>query len=214
MDLFYKEYDGCLCEVKGLNNSLLATGTFRQVNDDSVEVQDKGGRLPVLAMDSKVKLVLHSTRRSNVVLAGKVYHASETKLILTSMESFADREQRRFFRLNIDHSAILIIPPGLTDAQGQPLPAKLPIRVKDVSLCGFLFECERTLSVGEYMKLSMTLIHNELETMSIVIRREVEQPNGRLAYGCEVVDLSSRVESRLNAFVLEQQQRQIRRSRR
>ena len=102
----------------------------------------------------------------------------------------------------------------MPDANGEPLPAKLPVRVKDVSLCGLLFESDRPFSIGDEMRISMTMTHNELETLTIAVRREVPAQGAKKAYGCEVLDLSNRVEQRLNAFVLEQQQRQIRRSRR
>lgn len=209
-----KEYDGSICEVKGLNNSLLATGTVRVVNDEALEVQDNNGRLPVLAMDSKVKLIIHNANKGAKILSGKVYLSSAKALRLQEVESYTEYEKRRFFRLTIDHSATLLLPLGMQDANGELMPPKLPIRVKDVSLCGFLFECDRPLGLGDEMKISMTLTHNELETMKIAVRRVVEQRNGKIAYGCEVLDLSPRVESRLNAFVMEQQQRQIRRSRR
>lgn len=209
-----KEYDGSICEIKGLNNSLLASGSFRFITEEMVEVVDEGGHLPMLAMDSKLKLIVHSSRKGIQVLLGQVYLSNNTVLRLKIIESFTEYEKRRFFRQSIDHSATLLCPAGMTDANGEPMPAKQPVRVKDVSLCGLLLECPRPLSVGDEVKISMTLINNELETMTIDVRRVVERENGKCAYGCEVVGLTPRLEQRLNAFVMEQQRRQIRRSRR
>ncbi len=208
------DYNGSICEVKGLNNSLLATGSIRVISDEMLEVQDSGGHLPVLAMDSKVKLIVHHTKKGVQVLAGRVYISNEKALRLKDLQSYAEYEKRRFFRQTIDHSATLLLPAGMPDANGEPLPAKLPVRVKDVSLCGLLFESDRPFSIGDEMRISMTMTHNELETLTIAVRREVPAQGTKKAYGCEVLDLSNRVEQRLNAFVLEQQQRQIRRSRR
>lgn len=209
-----KEYDGSICEVKGLNNTLIATGTFRFITEEMLEVVDEGEHLPMLAMDSKVKIIVHNNHLGIKVLLGQVYLSNHSILRVKVVESFVEYEHRRFFRQSIDHSATLLSPAGMTDAAGEPMPAKLPIRVKDVSLCGLLMESRRPLSVGDELKVSMTLINNELETMKIAVRRIVEEKDGKNAYGCEVMDLSPRLEQRLNAFVMEQQRRQIRRSRR
>lgn len=35
-------YNDCVCEVKNLENNLIATGTLRAVSEDMLEVQDSG----------------------------------------------------------------------------------------------------------------------------------------------------------------------------
>lgn len=211
------QYNGSICEVKGLNNTLLGTGTFQWVDDDTVEAIDKSGGLPRLSSRARVKLIVHNSRLGIQVVAGKVYVSDVDILRIKELESFAEYEKRRFFRQNIDHSATLLIPEGMLKENGEPMPPRVPVRVKDVSLCGLLFESAYPFQVGDEMCISMTTVHNELETLKIIVRRIVELPNSRdnkKGYGCEVLELNRRMEQRLNAFVLEQQQRQIRRSRR
>ena len=82
------------------------------------------------------------------------------------------------------------------------------------SQCGLMFECENTFAVGDELQINMTLLHNELEVLHLIIRREVERPAGKKGYGCDIVDMSPRVEQRLTAFVMEEQQQSLRRSRR
>ena len=210
-----RECDGCVCEVKAVNNNLIATGTVRILPEEEhlLEIQDSGGHLPSLGLDTKVKLVIHLPQRLQV-LAARVYISTEKFLRVRDLESYAEYEKRRFFRLAIDHSATLMPPSGMRDKAGNRLPYRIPVRVKDLSLCGLLFETEREFSVGDEMRLTMTMVNNEMEVLNIAIRRELPGTNGQNAYGCEILRLSSLGEQHLSAYMLEQQQIQIRKSRR
>lgn len=207
-------YNDCVCEVKNLENNLIATGTLRAVSEDMLEVQDSGSHLPLLTLDTKVKLIIHNTEKGTQVLAGRVYISAPAMMRVRELESFAEHDHRRFFRLAIDHSATLIIPVGMTDKNGRRLPPKLPVRVKDLSLCGLLFESYQEFSIGDELRINMTMVRNQMETLRIVIRRELKRDRENVhAYGCELKELSPMTEQHVNAYVLEQQQLQIRKSR-
>ncbi len=210
------ECNGCICEVKSTNNNLIATGTVRVLPEEEhlLEVQDNGGHLPSLALDTKVKLIVHIPQGIQV-LAARVYISTEKFLRVRDLESYAEYEKRRFFRLAIDHSATLMPPSGMKDKSGNRLPPRISIRVRDLSLCGLMFVSTREFSIGDEMRVTMTMVNNELEVLNIAIRRQVpwDEP-GEHAYGCEILRLSSRSEQSLNAYMLEQQQIQIRKSRR
>lgn len=208
------DYSGCVCEIKGMNNNLIASGTIKPIGEDMLEVQDSAGHLPLLTLDTKIKLTVHHTDKGTQVLAGRVYISAPTMMRVRELESFAEYDNRRFFRMAIDHSATLIIPAGMKDKNGKRLPPKLPVRVKDLSLCGLMFESYQEFSVGDDLHLNMTMVHNQMESLHIVIRREITREGDTLhAYGCELKNLSSMTEQHVNAYVLEQQQLQIRKSR-
>lgn len=212
--LFSKENNGSTCEVKGLNNTLLGTGTLTTNTDGTLEVRDNAGHLPPLAPNTKVRLLIHARKGGTKVVEGKVNRSGDGVLRIGVTESVAEHEKRRFFRQSTDHSATLLSPRGMVDANGEEMPPKLPVRVKDVSICGLLIESPRELSVGDGLQVRMTLIDNELETISISVTRLVKQQDGKFFYGCEIVGVTPRLEQRINAFVLEQQRQQIRKSRR
>ena len=181
--------EGCICEVKGLNNNLITSGVVKVLGENLLEIQDEEGKLPSLSLDTKVKLIIHRTEgmQKVQVLAARVYVSKETALQVRDLESYAEYEQRRFFRLAIDHSATLMPPTGMLDAQGNRLPYRIPIRVKDLSLCGLLFETERQFSIGDEMRVTMTMVNNEMEVLNIAIRRQLPGTDGRNAYGCEIL---------------------------
>lgn len=213
--LFSKENNGSTCEVKGLNNTLLGTGTLKTDSTNGIlEVSDDAGHLPPLAVNTKVRLLIHTRKGDTKVVEGKVDRSVGGTLRIRVTESLAEHEKRRFFRQSTDHSATLLSPRGMLDANGEDMPPKLPVRVKDVSLCGLLIESPRPLSVGDGLQVRMTLIDNELETIGISVTRLVRQQDGKFSYGCEIVGITPRLEQRINAFVMEQQRQQIRKSRR
>ena len=77
-------YNDCVCEVKNLENNLIATGTLRAVSEDMLEVQDSGSHLPLLTLDTKVKLIIHNTEKGTQVLAGRVYISAPTMMRVTT----------------------------------------------------------------------------------------------------------------------------------
>jgi len=212
--MFINDCNGCVCEVKSVNNNLIASGTVNMLGEDDLEVLDASGHLPALNLDTKVKVLIHQKDGGVQVLAARVYTSQDVSLRLRDLESYAVYEQRRFFRLAIDHSATLMPPSGMKDAEGKPLPYRIPIRVKDLSLCGLMFETDRDFSIGDEMRITMTMVNNEMEVLNVAIRRKLPGKVSKNAYGCEILRLSSRGEQRLNAYMLEQQQIQIRKSRR
>lgn len=211
-----KEYNKSICEVRSLTNTLLATGTVRLVagSGDTMDILARTGYLPMLPMSTRVNVIVHNSQSGPKVLTGEIYISGEDMMRLRNVTARAQHDPRRYYRQAIDHSAFLLFPPGAADREGAALPQRLPIRVKDISQCGLMFECENTFAVGDEFQINMTLLHNELELLHLIIRREVERPAGKKGYGCDIVDMSPRVEQRLTAFVMEEQQQSLRRSRR
>lgn len=204
-----KEYSGSICEVTNMDNKLIVTGLIR-VTDEGVEIHNNGDRMPVLNFGSQVKLSLHNPQLGMQVMVGEVYLSDPTFLRLVNLQVFAEYEKRRFFRLTIDHSADLI-PVGKagTERRGE----KTPIRVKDISLCGLQFECEKPLALGGQYRIRIALQDNLLETLDFVIRRVLPRDNNKNRYGGEFLALSAHAEQRLCSYIFNQQQKQIRRSR-
>ena len=211
--MFTMEINGSSCEVKDLSNKLIAVGVIRTV-DNALEVQDITMRMPILKLNSWVKLCVRGRDGKMVVLAGQVYISNRRFLRVVEVQSMADREKRRFFRLSIDHSATLFFPAADPAANQSEHPEEgIPVRVKDISLCGMLIQSSLEFETGSRMQVQMTLNQNRIETIDLVIRREADWDNKSRYYGCEIVDMPSRVEQGLCVFIMREQQEQIRRSR-
>lgn len=205
-----KEYNGSMCEVTSMDNKLIVTGQIRVVDGD-IEIHNNGDRMPVLNFGSRVKISLHNPQLGIQVMAGEVYLSDPTFLRLVNLQIFAEYEKRRFFRLTIDHSADLmsVSKSGETERRG----GRIPVRVKDISLCGLQFECEKPLALGSRYRIRIALQDNLLETLDFVIRRVLPPENDKNRYGAEFLELTAHAEQRLCSFIFNQQQKQIRRTR-
>lgn len=206
-----EEYNGSLCEITDLDNKLIATG-ITKVLKEVVEVHDAGGNLPILMFGTQVKLSVHNPQLGMRVVSGRVYVSDHEFLRVVELETHADHEKRQFFRLTVDHSADLY-PASDWSKSGGHRVERTPIRVKDISLCGMQFESEKLFCVGDRFRVRIALQDNLLETLDFVIRRVIPHENGKTRYGCEFLELTSHAEQRLCAYIFNQQQRQIRRSR-
>ena len=214
--MLLEKYNGLMCEVTDLNNRLIASGVL-WVSGEDVDIYDPDGHLPILNLGTQVKFSLRSAELGARVMAGQIYLSNRTFMRLVEVKSYSEFEKRRYFRLAIDHSAQLL--PG-KDPEGplekrpeETLEWEVPIRLKDISLCGMQFESDSPLTVGDRMRVRVALVHNELVTFDILVRRVIPRFEEMTRYGCEIVDLLPYAEQKLCAFIFGEQQRQIRSSR-
>lgn len=204
-----KEYSGLGCEVTDLNNRLIATGYLDLVGDEA-EVRDTSGNLPILGLNTMVKISVRNSKVGTWVMTGRVYISDRSFLRITELKNCTESEKRRFFRLAVDHSAALLLPSlGGRIARRQ----KVPVRLRDISLCGLQVETERHFDMGDQLTVSIAMNHNEEVELEVVVRRIIQRDGRPTCYGCELMELSAYAERQLCAFILRQQQEQIRRSR-
>lgn len=208
-----KKQIGAACEVKTMDNRLLAMGHIATQQAGQVEIGNPGGQMPILGLGTPVKLIIHNAEHTKElqVLSGRVYVSNEYFLRLVELVDFAEYEKRRFFRLDIDHSALLIVPSE--DETGEVREGEIKIRVRNMSLCGMMFTSEKELQSGQEAKLRMTLHNNQMETISVRVVRVIPRAEGRVDYGAELLEVTPRVDQSLCAFLFREQQKQIRRTR-
>lgn len=86
------------------------------------------------------------------------------------------------------------------------------VRVRNLSLCGASIETDLPLETGDTLNVVLALSKSGEEELPVVIRREIKDNGDAKLYGCEIMEISSRVEQLLCGFLFEQQRLQIRRS--
>lgn len=207
------KYDGRPCEVTDFNNRLIGTGRIVS-SDDSLDIYGSAGRMPILPLGTVVKVKVRQPEGGMKILAGSIYISNRNFFRVTAIKSVAEYERRRFFRVAVNLSASILLPQA-----EEPLGSKIanekifPARIKDISLCGMQIETSLCFSKGEHLRVRMAMDHSAEEELEAVVRRIIKRDQRLSYYGCELLALPLYAEQRLYAFILKQQQEQIRRNR-
>lgn len=93
------EYLGSVCEVKTIDNEMVAAGTIRAVTPEFIDVVDRSGSTPSAPYGMDVKISVFNSRQGFRVMVGKVYTSSMQFVRISDVKSVLDYERRHFFRV-------------------------------------------------------------------------------------------------------------------
>lgn len=204
-----KEYEGSVCEIRTLKNVLVATGRIDRIEDAVMEVSDPSGPIAILPYKTPVKIAVFNNNLGFRMMAGQVYMANGEYIRVMNSLDFLEYERRRFFRLDIDAAATLVLEEKQPDGSKEIL--ERPVRIKNLSLCGVMFESAHHYPPDQEMILQVKLYKGKLEPLRITIHRGREWEKTYI-YGAEIMEMSRQTEQSLCAFLFEQQRLQIQRS--
>lgn len=133
------EYISSICEVKTIDNVLIATGMVDEITDEYIEVAVKSGKMSTIRFGEEVKINLFNSKHGFRVLAGKVYTSSLQFIRIVEVISILDYERRHFFRVDIDMKSNICIkkrnkPKEQNPYQQQPvyqLPYQYPFQSQE-----------------------------------------------------------------------------------
>ena len=209
--MMVKQYEGSICEVKTLKDMLLTSGRIEKIEEDTMEISDAPGPMPIIPYKTPVKIAMYNAVHGFKMMAGQVYISNKEYLKIVDILDFLDYERRQFFRVDIDASAELILPIETDRDETEELNAKiekLPVRMRNISLCGLMFETDREFKKGDKLTVLMPLYKNSEEELAVVVQRFYER-DGKNYYGAEILNLDGRVEQLLCAYLFAQQRMQI-----
>ena len=155
------DYEGCVCEIKTMQNDLLATGVVNLIEEDGIEVIGiDGEKLPLLHYNLPVKFTIFNNEKGFLMLAGTVYISSDWLLRIADPEELQSFERRMFFRINVDTTAQMrpIKNMELSDDVIEAEVAPIEVKLKDVSLGGFMFETPDTFHMGDRFLVEFKLV--------------------------------------------------------
>lgn len=103
------EYVSSICEIKTMNNNLVATGMVTEITEEYIEISIKSGVMTKIRYGSEVKINVFNSRLGFRVLVGSVYTSSRDFVTIMDIASILDYERRHFFRVDIDLKAEICI---------------------------------------------------------------------------------------------------------
>lgn len=211
-------YINSICEIKTLENDLVATGVIAEITPDYVQIKDKTGSMAVVSYSTIVKINVFNFRLGFRVLVGKVYLSTMDFIRLIEITSLLDYERRNFFRVETNIRATIERPrkkDEQTAEQGEQGEEQetitITVRVRDLSLGGVLFFSDENFSIGDEFAIKLHIGH--LNTTLPCVLRRVKQVDQTYRYGCEFVGLTEAQNGALCAFVFQRQREQINKTR-
>lgn len=202
-----QEYIGSLCEVKSLENELLAVGRIIKIDNEALELAARDGeRMPLLQYRIPVKVLVYNSKLDTRIVVGSVYLSTNNFVRVESVRPLQDFERRGAFRVNSNVPGVLTLlftPEERADynrrmALMTPEEAlklrghtTLEVRVMDISLTGVRLQSPVPLKVGTRYALDFTPLEDEV-TFHLTVQRLVQMPNGETQYGSIFFDYTER----------------------
>ncbi|NLW79510.1 MAG: PilZ domain-containing protein [Ruminococcaceae bacterium] len=202
-----QEYLGSLCEIKSLENELLAVGRIIKIDKEALELAGRDDeRMPLLQYRAPVKVFAHHAKLDTRILVGTIYLSTENFVRVEGVRSLQNFERRGAFRVNSAVPGKLtlyltaeeqadfdrrLVKASDEAAQGMVDNANLDVQVMDISLTGVRLRSSVPLVPGTRYMLDFAPLEQHL-TFLLRVQRLVTMPNGETQYGCIFFDYTEK----------------------
>ncbi|MDO5601281.1 MAG: PilZ domain-containing protein [Oscillospiraceae bacterium] len=204
MQVVPKEYEGSVCELKSMENELIATGVVGEITEDYVRIDARANPIPMQRYGIMLKVNVFNSREGFRVLVGKVYAASTRFLKLIEVTSLLDYERRNFFRIEADQPAWIVKKNEETDEWEDAQR----VSIRDISLGGVLLEWpDGEMKTGAHIFLRLKLGRFNQVVECVICR--TEDRAGVPYYGCEFQALSMPQSDAICQYIFQRQREQI-----
>lgn len=194
-----EEAMGAYCEMRGKDNLLVTVGHIEYVDRDkgAITVMALEGDMPIVIYNTEFKLIIRPRGGATVVVYGLICGSSKTIWKLDRLRRFRFKENRDFFRQQVDTRLYAtcinelyrpkVTTEGVEEDDDCVTPARL-CRVMDVSLQGIQLRAkEAFFQVGDWLLLTdLILVPQQVRPHTFVCEVCRTQPAGRseFLFGC------------------------------
>ena len=198
------EYAQSVCEIKSMENMLVAIGRIKRVTDEYIKIYNGKNELRVLNFGEELKINIFNTKLGFKVVVGKVYTSTEGELTVADVSMLTDRERRNFFRVDMELEAKVIY-------RDRGPSHELDVTVLDMSLSGLRFKADHEFKEGTIVSIEVDLridkkSRSKIETFPCKIVRAIEdERKNELQYGCEFTHEPDEASDSLCSFLFKKQ---------
>lgn len=233
------EYVSSICEIKTMDNNLIATGIIDEITGEYIEIGIKSGKISATHFATEVKINVFNSRLGFRVLVGNVYTSSMDFIRVIDVNNILDYERRHFFRVDLDLKANVCVrkkregeedgshAPATLELISQAGPSRQSILDYEDAMQEVLAENYdllpikvKNLSISglmftttEIFQDQVLLIQMKIERFSgpfpCKIKRVLESGKKELLYGCEFIKMSEDVSDALCRYIFQRQREQI-----
>ncbi len=202
--LISNEYAESVCEIKTMNNTMIAIGKVKGVTEKYIKIYSNKNELRILSFGEEVKVNIFNTKLGFKVIMGYVYTSTRGEMSLINSCVIADKEKRRFFRVDMDIDAKIIY-------RKRGPSQEVDVKILDMSLSGIRFKSEHEFKVGTIVSAVINLNSDSKGkpknyTLPCKIIRTIESDDANFVqYGCEFTENNGDSSDELCSFLFKKQ---------
>lgn len=182
--VFPKEYEGSVCEIKTMENALIATGRIKDIAPKFIKIVNKNKDLQIVDYGTLIKINVFNTKLGFRVLVGNVYTSTKGEISIVSIVSLVDHERRNFFRVDMNLEAKALFRRNEKERR----PAEVDVRIKDMSLSGIRFATTHQFEPDTLVIVEVVLTKRRPSSLQCRIIRQIGEQDGEThQYGCELI---------------------------
>ncbi|MGL5978349.1 MAG: PilZ domain-containing protein [Erysipelotrichaceae bacterium] len=174
-----QSYRFAFCELRTMENDLLTKGQIIKIGADFLEVSNDLGSASLSRYVGKVKVVINHKEEDTKVLEGNLYIPTMDFFRIIDMATLAEKEQRNFFRVNVNLPASMKVEP-----RGGGIPRPYDIEMVDLSLGGALLRGNMILSRRTRLSVEVFLDGKLMEHKATIVRC-LRLSDGNYGYGIQ-----------------------------
>lgn len=196
-----KEYEGSVCEIKSMDNELIAIGKIKEVNSKYIKIDNSKKELHIVDYGTPIKVNVFNAKIGFRVLVGSIYTSTRKEMCIDSIYNLVDKERRNFFRVDMELPAKAVFKKSPMDMY----PTEADITIMDMSLSGVKIQTEYDFEINKTFSIELNLNKKKVSNFQCQVLRLIDNKNGYNQYGCEFVYSKSEDADLLCSFLFKKQ---------
>lgn len=196
-----KAYEGSVCEIKSMDNELIAIGRIKEITTESIKITSDKKELNLVDYGTPIKINLFNARIGFRVLVGSVYTSTRMEMTVNSVYNLVDKERRNFFRVDMYIPARILYSKSPNDE----FMTEEGIIILDMSLSGLKFKTDSVFEIDSTFTIELKLNPKKKSVFQCKIIREIETKDTHNCYGSEFVYSKSEDADMLCSYLFKKQ---------
>jgi len=203
-----REYAESVCEIKTMDNLLMAIGKIKEVTDKYIKIYSNKKELRVMDFGEIVKINIFNTKLGFKVIVGNVYTSTKGEMSVMNVSILTNKERRNFFRvdMNVDGKVIY---------RKRGPSKEADIKILDMSLSGLRFKSENEFQEGTIVSVVIKLTPNgrgmgkEHTFPCEIVRIIPNEDENMFQYGCKYTGNHEESSDALCSFLFKMQREML-----
>lgn len=196
-----KEYEGSVCEIKTMDNELIAIGRIKEVSSEYIKICNSKKELQVVDYSTPIKVNIFNSKIGFRVLVGSIYTSTRKEMCVDSIYNLVDKERRNFFRVDMELPAKAVFKKISEDKYS----TEIDITIMDMSLSGLKFKTDYDFGINKTISVELNLNKKINSNFQCQIIRLIDFKDGIYKYGCEFVYSKTEDADLLCSFLFQKQ---------